>query len=91
MPALISATQALGEPRYPALKGIMAARSKTLETKSLTDIGVDPSTVGGQSATTKVVDSKAPPERAPTRVIRAPAADAAREVVAFLLERRIVA
>ncbi|MDQ3129008.1 MAG: electron transfer flavoprotein subunit beta/FixA family protein, partial [Chloroflexota bacterium] len=34
MPALIVATQALGEPRYPSLKGIMAARSKTLETKS---------------------------------------------------------
>ena len=26
MPALISGTQALGEPRYPSLKGIMAAR-----------------------------------------------------------------
>ena len=28
MPALITCTQALGEPRYPSLKGIMAARSK---------------------------------------------------------------
>jgi electron transfer flavoprotein beta subunit len=91
MPALISATQALGEPRYPSLKGIMAARSKALETKSLADIGVDPSSVGGHSATTRVVDSKAPAQRAPTRVIREPAADAAREVVTFLVERRIVA
>ena len=28
LPALVVATQALGEPRYPSLKGIMAARSK---------------------------------------------------------------
>ena len=32
MPALISGTQALGEPRYPSLKGIMAARSKEIAT-----------------------------------------------------------
>ena len=32
MPALISGTQALGEPRYPSLKGIMAARSKEITT-----------------------------------------------------------
>ena len=31
MPALIACTQALGAPRYPSLKGIMAARSKQVE------------------------------------------------------------
>src|SRR5258705_167490 len=35
MPALIVGTQLLGEPRYPSLKGIMAARSKEVLTKSL--------------------------------------------------------
>ncbi len=68
----------------------MAARTKTIETRSLADLGLDPSTVGGAVATTKVLDATPPPERAPTRVIRAPAAEAAREVVAFLAERRIV-
>ena len=33
MPALIVGTQLLGEPRYPSLKGIMAARSRTIETR----------------------------------------------------------
>ena len=47
MPALISCTQALGEPRYPSLKGIMAARSKEIATRSLADLGIDPATVGG--------------------------------------------
>ena len=37
MPALISCTQALGEPRYPSLKGIMAARSRTIDTRALGD------------------------------------------------------
>ena len=45
MPALISGTQALGEPRYPSLKGIMAARSKEITTIGLSDLGIDPATV----------------------------------------------
>ncbi len=91
MPALIVATQALGEPRYPSLKGIMAARSKTLETKSLADVGVEgDAPIGGEASTTAVLGSEAPPPRAATRVIREPADEAARQVVAFLAERRII-
>ena len=89
-PALIVCTQALGEPRYPSLKGIMAARSKEIETRGLSDIKVEDSPVGGQASTTDVVDSHNPPERAATRVIREPAAEAAKSVVAFLAERRII-
>jgi electron transfer flavoprotein beta subunit len=90
MPALISCTQALGEPRYPSLKGIMAARSKTIETRSLADVGLDGAAVGGASATTRVLDSSPPPERPPTRVIRDGADAAARQVVEFLAERRLI-
>jgi electron transfer flavoprotein beta subunit len=90
LPALVVATQALGEPRYPSLKGIMAARSKTLETKALADIAVGDAPVGGAVATSAVLGSEAPPPRAATRVIREPADEAARQVVAFLAERRII-
>jgi electron transfer flavoprotein beta subunit len=89
MPALVVATQALGEPRYPSLKGIMAARSKTVETKDLAAVGVD-GDVGGAVATTAVLAAEAPPPRAATRVVREPADEAARQVVAFLAERRII-
>ena len=70
MPALISGTQALGEPRYPSLKGIMAARSKEITTLSLADLGIEPATVGLTGATTKVVDSRPPETRGATRVVR---------------------
>jgi len=90
MPALVVATQALGEPRYPSLKGIMAARGKTLESKTLADVALDGAAVGGAEATSKVLGSEAPPPRAATRVIREPAREAADQVVAFLAERRII-
>ncbi len=89
MPALVVATQALGEPRYPSLKGIMAARSKTVETEDLDAVGVDGS-VGGAVAATAVIGAEAPPPRAATRVVREPADEAARQLVAFLAERRII-
>jgi electron transfer flavoprotein beta subunit len=90
MPAMVVCTQALGEPRYPSLKGIMAARQRELTTRALADIGVSPEEAGGAAATTTVVDSSAPPERPPTRVIRGAADEAARAVVDFLAQRRIV-
>jgi electron transfer flavoprotein beta subunit len=90
MPALVVCTQALGEPRYPSLKGIMAARSKEIATKSLADLGIDPATVGGAVATTALAGSEAPPPRAATRVVRETPDVAAKELVAFLAERRII-
>ena len=90
MPALITGTQALGEPRYPSLKGIMGARSKAIATLSLADLGLDGSTVGGAVATTKVVGSRQPPARAATRVIRETPDEAARQVLAYLAERRLI-
>jgi electron transfer flavoprotein beta subunit len=90
MPALIVCTQALGEPRYPSLKGIMAARSKEITTVGLTDLDVDAAAVGGAVATTKVLAGEKPPPRAATRVVREAPEVAARELVAFLVERRII-
>jgi electron transfer flavoprotein beta subunit len=90
LPALISGTQALGEPRYPSLKGIMAARSKEITTIGLSDLGIDPATVGLAGATTKVVGSQPPEPRAATRVVREAPDEAARQVVALLAERRII-
>jgi electron transfer flavoprotein beta subunit len=90
MPALIGCTQSLGEPRYPSLKGIMAARGKEIVTKSLADVGVDPSTVGGAVATTKVLDSRAPAARGATEVVRGTADEGAERIVAFLTDRRII-
>ena len=41
LPAVISVGDAINEPRYPSLKGIMGAESQPQETVSLSDLGVD--------------------------------------------------
>jgi len=90
MPALITCTQALGEPRYPSLKGIMAARSKEIATRSLADLGIDPATVGGAAATTTVLDSKMPPARGATEVVRGTPEEGAARIVELLAKRRVI-
>ena len=90
LPALVVATQALGEPRYPSLKGIMAARSKEITTRSLADLGLDGSIVGGAVATTRVLGARPPTAREATVVVREAPAEAARRVVDFLATRRLI-
>ncbi len=88
MPAVITCTQALGEPRYPSLKGIMGARSQEIAIRSLADLGLDLAPVGGAWATT-VLAADLPPARAARRVIRE-APDMAREVADLVIARRII-
>ena len=46
LPALVSVTDQINEPRYPSFKGIMAAKKKPVEQWGLADLGIDPSLVG---------------------------------------------
>lgn len=89
MPAVVTGTQALGTPRYPSLKGIMAARSREIRRLSLADLGADLAPAGG-AWTSTVVAVEPPPARAAGRTINLPAADAAREIADFLADRRII-
>lgn len=42
LPAVVSVTAGVVEPRYPSFKGIMSAKSKPVENVTAADLGVDP-------------------------------------------------
>ena len=68
-PAIVSVVEAINEPRYPSFKGIMAAKSKPLTTKSLSDLGVDAGEVGLENSWTKIVEATPrPPKEAGEKV-----------------------
>jgi electron transfer flavoprotein beta subunit len=90
MPALIVGTQLLGEPRYPSLKGIMAARSKEVVTKSLADLGLDAGAVGGAAARTSVTGKEKPAARGATKVVRGSPEEGAAAIVELLASRRLI-
>jgi electron transfer flavoprotein beta subunit len=41
LPAVVSVTAGVNEPRYPSLRGIMAAKSKPVDRLSVADLGLD--------------------------------------------------
>jgi len=89
-PAVVMGTQLLGAPRYPALRGIMQARSKPVDAWSVADLGVDAGAVGAAAATTQTLDSAKPVERAGATFVREPADAAVAQIVDFLAARRLI-
>ncbi|MCP4688938.1 MAG: electron transfer flavoprotein subunit beta/FixA family protein [Desulfobacterales bacterium] len=67
LPALVTTQRGLNEPRYASLPGIMKAKRKPLDQKTLADIGVDASAV--DKPLTRVVALNAPPQRQGGRII----------------------
>ena len=63
LPAVVSVTDQINEPRYPSFKGIMAAKKKPVETWSLADLGIDAGQVGLEAAWTKVLSTAKRPPR----------------------------
>ncbi len=83
LPAVVAVSDAINEPRYPSLKGIMGAKSKPQETVTLGDLGVE------AGAKTEVLALSDPPPRGETRKIEDDGSAAA-QVVEFLAERRLI-
>ncbi|UCC60590.1 MAG: electron transfer flavoprotein subunit beta/FixA family protein [Dehalococcoidia bacterium] len=55
LPALITVSNELGEPRYATLKGIMAAAKKTVPVWNAAEIGADVASIGTEGRKTKML------------------------------------
>lgn len=69
LPALITAQKGLNEPRYASLPGIMKAKKKPLEEKTLADLGLNPSEFGAGASKLKIMGLTPPPARAAGKII----------------------
>ena len=86
-PAVVSVIEKINEPRYPSFKGIMAAKKKPIETKTVGDLGL--SDVGLASAWSVVDDATARPPRAKGIKVE-DAGDGGTKLAEFLAEKRLV-
>jgi len=80
LPAVVAVSDAINEPRYPSLKGIMGAKSKPQEILAATEPG---------SSGTSVLALGAAPARGGSRRIEDDGS-AAETIVEFLVERRLL-
>ncbi len=83
LPAVIAANKGLNEPRYAALKGIMAAKKKPLDSKTVAETGI-----GQAELTSKTTWSNyaLPPERPEGKIFKDDPAESVKEVVRLLRE-----
>jgi electron transfer flavoprotein beta subunit len=89
LPAVVAVSDAINEPRYPSLKGIMGAKKKPQDTVALSDLGVAAGEAGEAGSRTTVAALHDPPARGDSRRIE-DNGNAPAEIVEFLLEKRLL-
>src|SRR5699024_9087780 len=89
LPAVISVTDQINEPRYPNFRAMMAARKKSVSTLALADIDVYPDDVRTTAARTTVTESRARPEREHGLIVTDPS-EGAKQLASWLVENNLV-
>src|SRR5580765_1659451 len=89
LPAVVAVSDAINEPRYPSLKGIMGAKKKPQESVSASDIGVDAAQLGEAGSKTEVLALGDPPARGDTVKVEDDGSGA-QKIVDFLAEKRLL-
>jgi electron transfer flavoprotein beta subunit len=91
LPCLVSIVKGANDPRYPSLKGIMAAKRKEIAKPTLEELGVNPGDVGLAGARTAVTAAQERAPRQPGEVQRPEDAETAARVIAdFLQSHRFI-
>jgi electron transfer flavoprotein beta subunit len=89
LPAVVTVTAGVVEPRYPSFKGIMAAKSKPVDQLTVADLGLDAGHLGAAGAGQEVVDVTAADERKAGEIV-VDEGDGHEHVVRFLEQLKLI-
>ena len=89
LPALVSVSEKINEPRYPSFKGIMAAKKKPVETKGIADVGIEAGEVGLAGAWSVVEEFADRPPRQAGTVVK-DEGDGGVKLAEFLASRKFI-
>jgi electron transfer flavoprotein beta subunit len=89
LPAVVTVTAGVVEPRYPSFKAIMAAKNKPVELLSLADLGVDAGAVGWAGARQEITEVKEAEARQAGDIVEDDG-DGHMKIVAFLEKLKVV-
>jgi electron transfer flavoprotein beta subunit len=89
LPALVSVTEKINEPRYPSFKGIMAAKKKPVRTLSVADLGIDAGEVGLANAWSEVTESTPKPPRTGGQKVE-DEGDGGTKVAEYLVSQKLI-
>jgi electron transfer flavoprotein beta subunit len=89
LPALVACASGINEPRYPQLKGIMAAKKKEIKVMTAADLGVPADQVGEQGAREKVLTIGRPAKRQAGQVVT-DEGEGGKQIADFLAEIKVI-
>jgi electron transfer flavoprotein beta subunit len=87
LPAVVSVTAGVNEPRYPSLKGIMGAKSKPLDRLTPGDLGLDGA--GGGTAGQSITAVEPAPQRAAGSIVKDDG-EGYKRIADFLAEKKVI-
>jgi electron transfer flavoprotein beta subunit len=90
LPCVVAVSDAINEPRYPSLKGIMGAKKKPQETLSLGDLGLGADEAGEAGSRTDVYALSDPPSRGEGVRIEDEGGSAAEKIVEYLTGQKLL-
>jgi electron transfer flavoprotein beta subunit len=90
LPALLTVTASIAEPRYPSFKGVMAAKRKQVDVKDAAALGLDGTTAGETGARERVLAVERVTQTKQTRKITDDGGDSVTEIVNFLKQIQVV-
>jgi len=89
LPALVTVTSGVAEPRYPSFKGIMAANAKTVDQPSCADLGFSPEQVGIGGSAQQIIEVRDAPGRQAGRLV-VDEGEAHLEIVSLLEQAKVI-
>jgi electron transfer flavoprotein beta subunit len=89
LPCVVAVSDAINEPRYPSLKGIMGAKKKPQDSVTSADLGLGPEEIGETGSRTEVYAVGEPPPRGESRRIE-DNGDAAEAILEYLAEKKLI-
>jgi electron transfer flavoprotein beta subunit len=89
LPAVVTVTAGVVEPRYPSFKGIMAAKNKPVDNLTVADLGIDPSQVGTAGSGQVITDVTEAESRGSGEIV-VDEGDGAQRVVTFLEQLKVI-
>ncbi|MEJ2857050.1 MULTISPECIES: electron transfer flavoprotein subunit beta/FixA family protein [unclassified Saccharothrix] len=89
LPAVVSVTEKINEPRYPSFKGIMAAKKKPVTTLTVGDLGLDAGEVGLGAAWSQVLEAAPKPPRSAGQRVE-DSGDGGRKIAEYLVGQKLI-
>jgi electron transfer flavoprotein beta subunit len=89
LPAVVTVTAGVVEPRYPSFKGIMAAKGKPVDELKVADLGLGATDVGAEGGRQQITEVAAAEQRSAGEIVQ-DEGDAHERIIAFLEQLKVI-